>query len=737
MEVVLTLPLGQPHISHVKAGETITNTYNDWNLPVLQQVTGTNPDTNETRTDTRSFTYDNLGRKISATNESGTATYEYDDFGHMTKETDVTGAVKEYTYDENGNRLTFKLTVNGAQQMNATYTYDKLNQLTDVTIGGDTTTYGYDENGNIVNKTTGALVTTYAYNAGNLLTEMETTHPNQAYPVSEYTATHYLDGNVKEKQGSDWAYYTYDGLGQLKSDYNGYMPTDYTYDAYGNISHKEVQIAGPEYDIIDYTYNANNQLVQSDEEHVNYMYNETGPLTITRYVYDANGNLTSKTPQILGEGSINSGMSLSLIGEVTQEQLGYYMKVEQYAYNGFGQLTHAAVNDKLAEYAYNPDGLRVSKTVNGETTTHILDGANVVADVTSGNISKYNRGRELISMEQNGDKGYYLFNGHGDVTRLIGEDAREKFYRVVTAYGETVLSGSEDVLNNPFIYAGEYTDAETGNIYLRARYYDPSTGRFVSEDPIKDGTNWYAYCYGNPVIYIDPWGTDAYVQRYYEPKYKEVVPKRMSNKMARDAQLEIYSMIKFMTQDTIELGADGKITITERFEGDLTDGTLLLRELVDSDRTTVFRHSASSTEMIDDHAPFDQRIELPEIGKDYELIRINPQGTSDNKFYVYDSKTNEVITEGFNPIIALAHEMIHVYHSQNGYFLPFSITGTTDRETYRAEELLTVGLNFVGSNGISYYPSQMQTKTGRPMYTENRFREQFGFNLRVQYTYPT
>lgn len=83
MEVVLTQPLGQPHISHVKAGETNTNTYNDWNPPVMQSVTGTNPDTNQSRTDMRSFTYDNLGRKISATNEFGTATYEYDDFGRI------------------------------------------------------------------------------------------------------------------------------------------------------------------------------------------------------------------------------------------------------------------------------------------------------------------------------------------------------------------------------------------------------------------------------------------------------------------------------------------------------------------------------------------------------------------------------------------------------------------------------------------------------------------------------
>lgn len=59
---------------------------------------------------------------------------------------------------------------------------------------------------------------------------------------------------------------------------------------------------------------------------------------------------------------------------------------------------------------------------------------------------------------------------------------------------------------NPMRYCGEYFDEETGLIYLRARYYDPSIGRFVSEDPIKDGTNWYVYCGNNPIAFVDPLG---------------------------------------------------------------------------------------------------------------------------------------------------------------------------------------------------------------------------------------
>ena len=72
-------------------------------------------------------------------------------------------------------------------------------------------------------------------------------------------------------------------------------------------------------------------------------------------------------------------------------------------------------------------------------------------------------------------------------------------------FGE-LWQGERESDTNPFRYAGEYLDKETGNIYLRARYYDPSIGRFISEDPIKDGTNWYVYCSNNPIAFVDPTG---------------------------------------------------------------------------------------------------------------------------------------------------------------------------------------------------------------------------------------
>ena len=62
---------------------------------------------------------------------------------------------------------------------------------------------------------------------------------------------------------------------------------------------------------------------------------------------------------------------------------------------------------------------------------------------------------------------------------------------------------------NPFRYCGEYLDAETDTYYLRARNYNPSTGRFLTEDPAQARLNWYTYCNNNPIAFVDPLGLDA------------------------------------------------------------------------------------------------------------------------------------------------------------------------------------------------------------------------------------
>ena len=91
---------------------------------------------------------------------------------------------------------------------------------------------------------------------------------------------------------------------------------------------------------------------------------------------------------------------------------------------------------------------------------------------------------------------------HGSVVGYYNSNGERMTQYEYDAFGNR-LKGSDP---DPFGYCGEYYDSESGNIYLRARYYNSTTGRFISEDPAKDGVNWYVYCGGNPVMLVDPWG---------------------------------------------------------------------------------------------------------------------------------------------------------------------------------------------------------------------------------------
>ena len=110
---------------------------------------------------------------------------------------------------------------------------------------------------------------------------------------------------------------------------------------------------------------------------------------------------------------------------------------------------------------------------------------------------------------------YYRMNAHGDVVAVVdgfGETLKTYKYDVFGGLEEDgnewlkILFGVNVEDSNPFRYCAEYYDEETEFIYLRARYYSPEIQRFISEDPIKDGINWYAYCWNCPVNYVDPFG---------------------------------------------------------------------------------------------------------------------------------------------------------------------------------------------------------------------------------------
>ena len=117
---------------------------------------------------------------------------------------------------------------------------------------------------------------------------------------------------------------------------------------------------------------------------------------------------------------------------------------------------------------------------------------------------------------QDEDGAWSIFgnNYRGDVERVQRGSYSNGWYNNRYAYDAfgNYSEETDSPKKNPFRYSGEYTDDETGLIYLRNRYYDPAIGRFITEDPVKDRLNWYAYCGNNPVNYVDSLGLeDVYI----------------------------------------------------------------------------------------------------------------------------------------------------------------------------------------------------------------------------------
>ena len=250
---------------------------------------------------------------------------------------------------------------------------------------------------------------------------------------------------------------------------------------------------------MNYTYDLNDRLSGSTFTETLYAdgtYTPSEKITGgTNYRYDSNGNLLSEQKYTYGEGNVSS--SMSVVGKGSENRLKIYN------YDSFNQLT--AYYDALssASYTYNADGLRMSKTVNGTKTEFTWDGQNLAGEETGDSLNTYTYDVTGISSAViDGVYRTYMKDTHGSVVgyyNATGERMKQYDY---DAFGNR-LEGSDP---DPVGYCGEYYDSESGNIYLRARYYNSETGRFISEDPAKDGVNWYVYCGGDPVMKVDPSG---------------------------------------------------------------------------------------------------------------------------------------------------------------------------------------------------------------------------------------
>ncbi|MBR1443515.1 MAG: hypothetical protein IJ583_08285 [Firmicutes bacterium] len=443
--------------------------------------------------DFNSYKYSKAGMIISEKNSNQTISYYYNKAGNVclmkTKYGNVPYEIR-FEYDKGGNLSSENYYANGASSITnyTDYQYDEANRLQYVKDNGVNSRiaeYVYNVGNQITKlKYANGSVTDYTYVTGNRIASVAN---NKGLSC---TYSYYNDGQMKSKsENGVTTSYTYDDEGRLISEKEGNSLTkNYDYDKAGN--RIKMTVSGNQNYVADYTYNLNNML---KEEIVT---DPQGNKDTTFYDYDERGN---EILQIKRRYDINDIRHDSSLGIYKADELDSIKKT----YDGFNRLIKYEDGENTAEYEYNAKGQRISKKVNGTKSMALWNGDNIAFELnaTGGMVRKFARGYDLI---RSNDGKYYLHNGHGDVVSITNNSGT-----VIKSYSYDSFGNEKNIDKNdtnPWRYCGEYYDNETGSIYLRARYYDPGTGRFMTEDPARDGVNWYSYCGGNPVILADKSG---------------------------------------------------------------------------------------------------------------------------------------------------------------------------------------------------------------------------------------
>ena len=357
-----------------------------------------------------------------------------------------------------------------------------------------------------------AVEYTYQNGTGNRTTELVSNYKNVVTPTTgsaanvEYTYTYDANGNILSDSvgGTLMHTYVYDEAGQLVRVNDAVQNNTfcYTYDNGGNLVYKKryaytTGALGPALQTSTYAYGDSNWKDKLTA------YNGI-PLT-----YDAMGNLTEF------EG-INFTWTAG-------------RQLKQYEFNN-------GISDLVVDYKYNADGLRTQKKVTDNenfysvTYDYIWADGKLVSrtDGTDVLYFIYDSNNSPIGVILNDSATYlYIKNLQGDVTGIADENGNiivnysyDEWGRLLSMTG----SGAGTIgLTNPLRYSGYYYDAETGYYYLQSRYYSPYWGRFLNADIYCDtgsgvvGTNMFAYCDNNPVMFVDPSGTICYI--FYLPEW--------------------------------------------------------------------------------------------------------------------------------------------------------------------------------------------------------------------------
>jgi RHS repeat-associated protein len=417
----------------------------------------------------------------------GTTQIESDDYGRIISVTDHEGNKVGYEYGSMGERKTL-IYPDGTKTH---YSYDHCLRLSKLRAENYSVEYKYDKNGSLEEKSlSNGLSTQFNYNELGFLTEI--VHKDSYSVLSKYLYEYDNAGNQirckKDNYGlgenADYMY-SYDAAGHLlKVKKDNTELREYGYDPFGN---RKYLIENSKK--ITYNYNAANQLME-----------KIGAFS-EKYSYDCRGNLS----KIIKNGEIDKTYIFDETNRLNKVETASG-DIVTYGYNGIGKRTLIKTGKTNSQ---NP----VFEQVTKYRVDMTLESNNLLEANVNGKSQRFIWDGNIVSANTEGRILYYLSDALGSPVRLLSQNSKTIEFYSYDEFGNELIGNAG--IYQPFTYTGYIKDKIADTYFAQAREYQPTDGRFISEDWI-NGTigsperiNPYGYCYNNPLMYVDSNGKFA------------------------------------------------------------------------------------------------------------------------------------------------------------------------------------------------------------------------------------